>query len=611
MTFPQVFLIAVVLIPLALVVMNRLRVDIAALTIALALGIAQFLGMGILGSPNTPRDAAKAISGFSQPVVITLLGLFIVTRCLDKTGVTRWIARRVLALGGRSERRLIALFTTATALLSLFMNNLAAGALLLPSAMDVSRRTGIRPSKLLIPVAYGSLLGGAATYFTTANIIVSDLLTSAEPPQAPLGILDFTPTGGLIALAGIAFMALLGSRLLPSRLPRPEQVMARRTGSELEEAYQLEERLWEVRVLPGSPLVGKSLAQTNIGQYGVTIAAIWRGRQALFTPSPGEILRSGDLLLTIGREERVQQLGSHGLKVGREEGNGHISARGISFIEVLLAPRSASEGYTLKELEFRKRHGFTAVALLREGQSHRTDVADMKLQSGDSLLMVGARNRLKGLQASPDFIVLEPDLSDQPVNQRQAALSVAIILAAIAASVLGVPVYLAMLAAALLVVLFGLFTMEEAYRTMEWQAIFLIAGMYSVSLAMVNTGLAETVGRVVVDWVTPFGPLGLAAGAYLLTALLTQVMGGQVTALVTGPIAISAALHLNTSPQAIAVASAIGCSASFFTPIAHPVNILMMGPGNYTFGDFFRSGWLLTLVCFIALMVGMALFWHL
>jgi di/tricarboxylate transporter len=201
-TPPQIIVILVVLIPLALVVTNRLRADVAALTITVILGAAQFMGLAVLGAANTPRDVVKAISGFSQPVVITLLSLFIVTQCLDKTGVTRWIAQRILAVGGQSETRLIVLLTTAGALLSLFMNNLAAGALLLPTAMDVSRRTGIKPSKFLIPVAYGSLLGGSATYFTTANIIVSDLLTTAVPPQAPLGVLDFTPTGGLIAIAG-------------------------------------------------------------------------------------------------------------------------------------------------------------------------------------------------------------------------------------------------------------------------------------------------------------------------------------------------------------------------------------------------------------------------
>ncbi len=612
MTFPQIFVLIVLVIPIILVITDRLRVDVAAILIAVVLGLAQYLGMGIFGPPNTPNDAVQAISGFSQPTVLTLLGLFIVTRCLDRTGVTRWIARRILAVGGTSERRLIFLFTTATALLSLFMNNLAAGALLLPSAMDVSRRTGIKPSRLLIPVAYGSLLGGAATYFTTANIVISDLLTVAQPPQAPLHILDFTPTGGLVAIAGIAFLTFFGPRLLPERDPRPEQNVARRTGSELEEAYQLDERLWEVRIPEGSRAAGKTLADLNVGgRLGVAIAAIWHGRQAIFAPAPDQRVQANDILLTVGREERVSQLAYEGFKVGRENGNAHVSARGVRFLEVVLAPHSKAEGSTLKELGFRKRYGFTAVALLREGRSYRTDVADMKLKTGDSLLMVGEPEKVKRLQADSNFVALEPDISDQPLDLQQAALSVAIVLGAVIASIVGVPVYLSMLAAALLVFILGLMPVEEAYRTMEWPAIFLIAGMYSVSLAMVNTGLANLIGDQVVHLVAPFGPLGLAAGAFILTGALTQVMGGQVTTLVTGPIVISAAIHLGVDPQAIAVAAAISCGVTFLTPIAHPVNILMIGPGNYKFSDFFHAGWGLSIVCFVVLLIGMAVFWHL
>ncbi len=612
MSLAQVFVIALIVIPLGLITTNRVRLDIAALLTAIALGVAQLLGLGVLGAPNTPDNAIKAISGLAEPVTVTLFSLFVITRSLDKTGITRWLARGILAISSKSETRLIVLLTATTAFFSLFMNNLAAGALVLPSAMEVARRTGIKPSKLLIPVAYGSCLGGAATYFTTANIIASDLLRAANPPQAPLHILDFTPTGGLIAIAGIVYLALFGKRLLPDREPSPEQVVARRTGSELEDVYQLGERLWEVRIPPDSPFANKSLAQIGIGQrLGLAVVAIWHGRQAVFAPSPDQIVRPGDLLLTVGREERVTQLASEGLKIGRETNNGHVSSRGVTFIEAVLAPESNAEGHTLKELDFRSRYGFTVVALRREGRSYRTDVADMKLRPGDSILMVGDRRNLKNLQRSSDFIALETDPGDQPVQWRQAAFAVSVTFGAIIASILGFPVYLATLIAAVAMLVSGLLTMEEAYHTMEWQAIILIAGMYPVSLAMVNTGLADTIGRGVVSLVAPFGPLGLAAGSFLFTALLSQIIAGQVTTLITAPVVISAAISLHTNPQAIAVASAIACSASFLTPLAHPVNMLMIGPANYRFGDFFRAGWGLTIVCFVVLVIGMVLFWRL
>jgi di/tricarboxylate transporter len=610
--FSQLLLIVIVAVPLIFVFMNRLRMDVAALIIAAALGITQFLGLQMLAVAGDPKGAVNAISGFAQPVVLTLIGLFILTRGLEKSGVTRWIARKLIEVGGASEGKLIGLFAASTALLSLFMNNLAAGALLLPSAMEVARRTRIRPSKLLIPIAYGSLLGGAATYFTTANIIVSDLLRIAKPPQQPLGVLDFTPTGGLIAIAGIAFLAYFGKRLLPDHQLSSEQMMARLTGSELEDLYQLGERTWEARILNGSVIAGKRLSETGIGQkLGIEVVALRRGRQSVFPCSPEQLIQTGDVLLLVGREDRVCQLEELGLSITREEQNGHISPHGVAVFEVILAPRSRAVGQTLKELEFRKRYGFTAIALHRMERSYRTNVGDFKLEMGDSLLVIGPPERAGDLLKNPNFMILQPNRSDQPLDLRQAYLSIGIILAAILASILGFPVYLSVLVGAILIVLTGVIDMNEAYQSIEWQAIFLVAGMYTVSLAMVETGLAAWLGSGMVQLSAPFGALGLAAGAYLLCAFLTQFMGGQVSALVAGPIAISAAIGMGVNPQAIAVATAIACSASFLSPLAHPVNILVIAPGNYTFRDFFHIGWRLTIISFVMLLIGMVLFWRL
>lgn len=608
----RLFVIIIVTIPLFLVISNRLRMDIAALLIAASLGLGQFLGLQIFAAAGQPKEAVKAISGFGQPVIITLISLFVLTHALEKSGVTRWIARRLIEIGGSSETRQIALFAATTAFLSLFMNNLAAGALILPSAMEVARRTGVRPSKLLIPVAYGSLLGGSATYFTTANIIVSDLLQISQPPQAGLRIFDFTPVGGLIAIAGILFLAYFGKRLLPDRQPSAEQSMTRLTGSELEDVYQIGERLWEAKVLPDSLLAGRSLAQSGIGtRLGVEVAAIWRNRMAILTPSADQSILVGDILLLVGRQERVTQLEEQGLQIGRGNDAGHISHLGVTLIEAIPSPRSKAVGHSLKELDFRKRYGFTVVAIRRPDRTYRTGVGDLPLALGDSLLLVGARQRIPSLENSSDFIVLQPSLSDQPLDRKQVIRTVGIILSAITASIFGVPVYLAVLLGAILVILGGVLKVEHAYQAIEWQAVFLIAGMYAVSLAMVETGLAADVGQLMVQISAPLGALGLAGGAYLLTALLTQVMGGQVTALVTGPVAISAAIHMGVNPQAVAVATAIGCSASFFTPFAHPVNILMISPANYTFQDFFHIGWRLTILSFVMLLIGLAVFWRL
>ncbi len=610
MTGTQWILVAVVVIPLAFVVLGRLRVDVAALIMAAVLGALQLLGLGMLGPSHTPDAAQNIVSGFGQPVILILISLFILTRNLETSGMTRLLARWLVRTGGTSLSLFIFLLTGATAVLSLFMNNLAAGALVLPIAMEAARRTHTSPAKLLIPVAYGSLLGGCATYFTTANIIVSSLLQSVHPAQAPLRFLDFLPTGGLIAIAGIIFLGLFGKRLLPDRQPSAEQSLARLTGTELEQAYALSERLWEGRIRKSSPLAGLPLKECGIGvKLGIVVVAMRRPGRDFVVPSLAEVLQPDDILLIVGREERTKKLDDLGIQVRPE--NRTLTALGLRLVELMPTPRSSLIGKTLKDVNFHGQYGFLAVALLRGQRSYRTDVATMPIQAGDSILIVGRRRDIPALRHVSDFIIFEEDPSDLPVNRRRTVTAVLIVLVAVAATIAGVPVYLAMLAGAIAAFLMGGLSVEEGYRSVEWQAVFLIAGMYVVSNAMVETHLANVVGNVILRVVDPLGPLGLAAGAYLLTAVLTQFMGGQVTALVTGPITISAAMQMGVSPQAIAVATAIGCSASFLTPLAHPVNILMITPGNYRFGDFFRSGWLLTIISFVMLVVGMIVFWRL
>ena len=604
------FVLILVIAALALVAANKLRADLAALGLAVALGLAQFAGLGVLDAAGNTGSAVKAISGFGQPVVITLLSLFIITRCLEKTGVTRLLARWLLRLGGRSEARLIGLFAAATAFLSLFMNNLAAGALLLPSALEAARRTGIKPSKLLIPVAYGSLLGGVATYFTTANIIVSDLLTIAEPPQARLGVLDFTPTGGLIALAGIAFLALFGSRLLPEREPSISFAQMRPTGSELEDAYQVGERLWQARIRDDSPLAGKTLVQAALGErLGVAAVAVWRDGRLIFPLSRGQILLNEDVVWIVGRAERMLPLREEGLDIS--ESREHISTLGLTFIEVLLAPRSAAEGRSLKELDFRGRYGFNAIALLRKGRSYRTNVADFKLEPGE-LAAHGRR------AAKPQAPARQPEFYHpraQPERPARAAPPRAALRGGGPGRHRGFDPGRAGLPGHA-----GRGHPGDFGRGADDRggpARGGVAGHLPHRRDVLGQpgdgqhragGLdrrGDGAGRRAAG-AARAGGRGLPAHR-----LLTQVMGGQVSALVSGPVAISAAISLGVNPQAIAVATAIGCSASFLTPLAHPVNVLMIGPANYTFGDFFKVGWPLTVVCFVMLMLGMKVFWGL
>ncbi len=610
MTLEMWLVIGVIVLPLTLVIFNRWRIDVAALFMIVVLGLAQFMGMGILGDKASPQQTLLSISGFSQPVVVTLIGLFILTQTLTTNGVMLWLGQRLMNVGAHSTNRLIFLFSFSAAALSLLMNNVAVGALLLPSAMQVARKARLRPSKFLIPIAFGAALGGMATYFTTANIVLSNLLVIANPPQAPLGILSFAATGGLIAVAGIIFLTLFGRRLVPARQSVPEQELARRPSTELEGLYEVRERLWEGRVDLTSPLIGSSLQKCAFGEkFGIAVIAMRRGYQAFFTPQAEEILQPGDILMVIGREERVSSLNQLGVPMQPERHT--ITTFGLTLIELILAPHSIYTGKTIKEMSFRRKYGFTVLAILRRGRSYRTDVGEMPLEAGDSLLIVGPQRRLRDLRINPDIIIFEPDPSTRPIALRRAVISILVFAGAVVLSMLGLPVYLSVLTMALLTILFGLLPIQEAYRSIQWQVIFFIAGMYAASLGMINTGLAALIGRGMIGVIGNAGPLGLAAMIFLLSVVLTQLMSSQATAFVIGPIAIASAIHLHTDPQAIAVACAIGCSASFLTPMAHPVNLIVMSPGNYRFGDFFRVGWGLTLVVFVALLAGMLLFWRL
>jgi di/tricarboxylate transporter len=594
----SIFLLLItVLVPLMLVGLNKLRMDIAALLIACLLGIYQLTGLQMVGNANTPNDAIKSVSGFSQPVIITLISLFIITKTLENSGIPRWIAQKIVNFGKDSTGKSIGLFSFTSAFLSLFMNNLAASALLLPSAMEASRLTKIKPSKLLIPIAYGSLLGGAATYFTTANIILNDLLKISSPPQRGLNFLDFTPTGGLIAIAGILFIWIAGKKLLPDRESTFQQAQARLTGSELEDFFQLGDRLWQAQLIPGSLLDHKTIREAGFGQkWGVAIAAIQNGNAEFNLPYPDLMLTQNKKLFIVGREEKIDEIRKLGVDFQLVQSGLHLTERGIRVVEIVLTPHSTIVDQTLKALNFRQKFGVSIVGIRHLKQSKRTDVGDINITYGDSLLVIGDEEHINRLKQMNDFIIIEPNPADQPVQRKLAIVSTLAISISIVASITGVPVYIATLIGALIVLLLKAINIEEAYKSIHWQAIFLIAGMYSVCLAMVETGLAGQTAKLLIQTLEPLGGLGIASGAFLLSAFLTQIMGGQITALVSGPITIGAAISLGINPQAIAVATAIGCSVSFLTPMAHPVNVMMIGPGNYKFGDFARVGWILTVL---------------
>jgi di/tricarboxylate transporter len=581
---------------IGLLISNRLRADLVAMLVLLALG---------LGGLLTPD---QALAGFSNRAVLTIVGLFVITAALEQTGVVQWIADRLAQLSGTSEARMVGVFMGAGALLSLLMNNIAAGAVLLPAAVSVARQARVPPSKLLMPLSFGTLVGGMATLFTTANLIISGALQAQG--QRGLTLLDFLLSGGPMVLAGAGYMLLVGRRLLPNRESVGRTAIAT---PDLADTYQLAERLWEVRVHSDSPLVGRRLNETVIGaQLGATVVAIWHGGEAHMAPEPSAVIASDDILLVLGREERVRQLEAQRTTIGRN-GRYRETQRALPVLlsEVVIGPRAPAIGQTIRALRFRAIYGLTAVALWRAGRSYRTDVGSFVLQAGDAILMVGPPERSRQLAAEPGYIVLgEP--AQAPAPSRKALWAVGITALVLLLAAAGwVSTAEAMLAGAVALVLTGCITVDAAYRAIEWRVTVLIAGMLPLGTALVTTGLAQRIGEGLTALLATTGPLALVAGLYIFAALLTQLVGGQVTALIVGPIAISAAIQTGVNPVAVGVAVSMACSAAFLTPIAHPVNVLMMAPGGYTAGDFLRVGVGMTVVCFLTLLVVMPLLWRL
>jgi di/tricarboxylate transporter len=317
----------------------------------------------------------------------------------------------------------------------------------------------------------------------------------------------------------------------------------------------------------------------------------------------------GDVVLFTGFTDD-EELARYGLAFTHDPTwQGHFVSDQVSLVEVTLAPRASLAGKTLREIHFREKYDLTALALWREGNTLREALADIPLHFGDALLLQGRRSKIKLLRDDPAFIILEEDTAGIE-SPRKAALAVALTLVALTLPAFNLlPIAESAFVAAALLVLFNCLSMDEAYGSIEWKAIFLIAGMLPLGLAMTHTGAAAFVGDLLVTALGGLGSLAVAGGLFLVTMLLTQVMSGQVTAVVLAPIAIAAAHSLGADPRGMAMAVAMGCSTAFLTPLSHPANMLVMGPGGYTFKDYTRVGLPLTGLLFVVLLVSLAVFW--
>jgi di/tricarboxylate transporter len=495
MTIDNILVLGILAGAVVLFVSEKLRVDVVAMIVLVALVLTRLV------------TVEEGFSGFSSPAVITVWAVFIVSGGLTRSGVADMIARQVVRLAGRSQLRLTVLIMLAVGVMSAFMNNIGAVAILLPAVMSIARETDIPPSKLLIPLAWASLLGGNMTMIgTPPNILASSILESYGSIE-PFSFFDFTPMGVVVLAAGVLYMVLVGRHLLPKRT----------SGGELTDSYQVQQYLTEVRVADDSPLVGKTVREADLGnrhslnaiqfrlccQEGETVSAVSDHRleagDELHLEAPAEaILSANEALGLVPVPDRP-------IQPWEPEPERSV----FELAEVVLSLTSSLRGKTLRQIDFRSRFGLAVLAIRQLGETLFSRLSDVQLDFGDSLLIRGAVDKINLLRSDRDFLLLDmPPLETR--RTQKAPVSIAILLGVLVAVTAGwLHVSAAMFIGALLMVLTGTLTMDEAYRSIEWKSVFLIAGMLPLGLAMENTGTARLLADQITGLLGDQGPLAV------------------------------------------------------------------------------------------------------
>ncbi len=589
--------LAILVAAIFLFVSELLRPDLVALLVLLAVTVFDLV------SPE------EAFASLGNPAVITVGAIFVISAALFRTGIAHSIGERIAAIAGKNQVRLTIVVMLTASLMSSFMNNIGAAAVLLPAVVGLCRQAGVSPSKLLIPLSFGSLTGGMLTLIgTPSNLLVNAALL--DRGLEPLDMFDMTPVGLAITVLCIGYMVLLGRRLLPTPAPSASPFVAHQADS-LIETYNLGERLFRIRIPPGSRLIGRTLTQSTLrDEWNLNVLAVERHGQETLDPPPDTMLLQGDVLLLEGKlhEFREKDVEPY-LEIlpSREWSDADLETPEIGIAEVVVAPRSSFAGRTLRQVHFREKYDVSVVGIWRGNRPWRTGLGDIPLQVGDALLLQGAWDKLRILKGEPDLLFIdEPEATRVPVHRSKALLALgalALMLVSVIAGWLDLPT--AAVLAGTLMVLVGAISMEDAQHAIELRAIFIIAAMLPLGLAMEKSGTARYLANLLVQASGTLGPRAVLASITLFAGLAVQIMSNATTAVLVAPIALNAAGQLNANPQTFAIAVALAASAAYLTPIAHQAHLLVMGAGGYRFSDYSKVGigiWLLTLAAIILLL---------
>ena len=591
MTLPILLLLVILAIALVLFWFEWISPDVTALGVLLALIV---LGL-------VPLD--QAFAGFGSDTVMLLLGLLIMTAALMRTGVMDVVGRKFMQFTSKHPGSLLPVTMLGVGLLSAVINNTAAAALFLPMILGMAERSKLSASRLLMPMAFAAILASSVTLVSTStNVVVSGLIVQAGQP--PIGMFELTPVGIPVLAVGLLYMLFFGQRLIPER-PAPET---------LTETFDLRPFLAELRIAPGSPLSGSTLAQSGLGRdYDLIVLAIIREEGRALDLSADTILEAGDKLLAEGPLDaiiKIKDAAGIDIQADAKFSDLDLQGDGQGLAEVVLLPGSPFIGRTSKGLQMRERYQIQVLAINRRTGIIRTKIADTRLELGDVLLVQGNQKQIAALQAENAFDVLGV-MNAQRFNRRQAWIVMGIFAGALLLGSLKlVPLPAAMLLGALLVFVTGCITPDDAYHQVDWKVLILIGSMLGLGVAMQSTGTAEYLAGRLTALAGTWNPLWLLTGFFALTVLLTQPMSNQAAAAVVIPVALQTAVRLGLNPRTFAMMIAIAASTSYLTPL-EPACLMVYGPGRYRFVDFLKVGGLLTVVVYLLAIILTPLLWPL
>lgn len=604
MEFETGFVFALLFTTIILFISDRIRVDAVAILVIIAL-----LLSGIL----SPKDA---VAGFGNPLIILIAGLFIVGEGLLQTGVVYTAVDWMVSVAGSNRTRLTVLLMLSVGLVSAVMSSTGAVAIFIPVVLSLAARTGANPRVLLIPLAFASLMGGMLTLIgTPPNLVVSNQLEAAG--LSPFGFFSFVPIGLPILIVGILYMLFFGQKLLAKDIETTESTPSFPSVDDLRQRYGISNQFKGLRVNPGSSLIGETVSSTKLrNRFNTTAIALARKRK--LTPPIMPVLIStkicaGDELFVLASDADVAVLiDTFDLKlINLAKKQTRALSKEIGLAEVMLSPNSKMIGRTIKGAQFLTRYGLSVVAVDRKNQLLEGNIINQKLQFGDTMLVCGGWGSVDLLRSkSGDFLVLNlpKELSQAAPTWHHASIAVGILVAmTMALTFKLLPAVTAVLIAAVAMVASGCIKSANVYKSVNWQSLVVIAGMLPMATALQQTGGIELIVNLLINSIGTLGPTAMMAGLFIITSVFSQFISNTATTVLVAPIAIATASAVGYSPYPMLMTVAIAASTAFATPVASPVNTLVLGPGQYKFIDFVKVGVPLQIIAMILTLLLMPL----